>query len=117
MTAPCGIVCEECAIYKAASDREAAEALAQEWRDGGRKDAKADWFTCQGCHGPAELVWSGDCKIRQCCLVERRLDNCSDCGDFPCERIIEFENDGYDHHRAAVANLCRMAGASAVRRD
>ena len=86
-----------------------AEELAEKWRQDGNKEVTADWFKCRGCHGPDELVWSGDCKIRACCKKDKGLANCSLCGQFPCDLITAFENDQYPHHKVAVANLREMA--------
>jgi hypothetical protein len=112
MLAPCGIVCADCSIYKAAHDLAEAEKLAEQWRKGGNKEVTAKWFNCQGCKGDDTLVWSGDCKIRQCCLKERKLEHCAQCGDFPCEHIVAFENDKYKQHRAAVGKLREMRAAT-----
>jgi len=105
MTAACGMNCEECSIRKAATDREYAEKLAAQWRKSWKPEATANWFTCQGCHGPDELVWSGDCKMRRCCIKERGLVNCSYCDDFPCSLIEQFQNDGIARHAKAVQHL------------
>ena len=108
MIAPCGIICTDCSIYQAALDRQKAEELTRRWQEQGRKDARPEWFKCKGCHGDDELVWSEDCKIRECCKKDRKLENCSLCGQFPCDLILEFENDAYAHHKAAVARLRSM---------
>ena len=106
--AACGLDCGACPIRKAANDRGSAEELAEDWRKTGHPEAEADWFKCQGCHGPEGLVWGKDCKIRECCAKDRRLKNCGQCVDFPCELIIEYENDGHAHHRAAIKRLREM---------
>jgi hypothetical protein len=105
MTAPCGIDCTGCPIRRAAGDPDYAEKLAQEWRKEGHSDAVAGWFTCQGCHGDDSLVWGDDCRIRQCCIHQKKLDNCSFCNEFPCNLIRDFESDEHDHHTLAVANM------------
>ena len=105
MIAPCGMNCDECPIRRAANDKAFAEELAAQWRKSGRTETTAEWFTCQGCHGPEDLVWSGDCRIRSCCIKEKRLANCSLCDEFPCSLIDEFETDGYGHHAKAVQYL------------
>jgi len=63
---------------------------------------------CEGCHGPDDKVWCGQCKMRTCCIKEKKLSNCSECDDFPCEHNTEFENDKYQHHRKAIARLRKM---------
>ena len=110
MLAPCGLICTDCSIYKAATNKAAAEELAEQWRIAGHKNAASDWFKCRGCFGDDKLIWSDDCRIRKCCLKIKRLDNCSLCDEFPCEIIIKFENDPFPHHKEAVANLRKMRG-------
>ena len=113
MISPCGIDCGACPIFKAANDPLAAEQLAAEWRSAGNAEAEAGWFKCQGCYGDDALVWSGDCSMRDCCLKERKLENCSFCSDFPCRFLIDFETDGAANHKAAVANLRQIKASRA----
>lgn len=108
MIAACGINCDECPIRRAAADPGYAEELAEQWRRSHEPEASADWFTCQGCHGPKHLVWTGDCEIRACCVDDKGLANCSLCDEFPCPRIDRFAGDGYPHHAEAVRTLTRM---------
>lgn len=108
MISACGLTCTECPIYNAATDPEAAEELARQWQADGYENACADWFKCRGCHGPDDVVWGDDCKIRQCCIKEKKLENCSQCSTFPCGLITGFENDGMAHHKAAIACLREM---------
>ncbi len=110
--AACGMDCSVCPIRKAANDSEFAEKLAGRWRKSGHPDAKAEWFKCQGCHGPKDVLWTEDCKIRECCVEEKKLKNCSQCSDFPCDLINAFGNDGNDNHRAAFERLREMKGGS-----
>ena len=105
--APCGLDCGPCPIRCAAHDAGFAEKLAEDWRSW-NPDARADWFRCRGCKGDDSLAWGDDCKIRDCCLKQRQLSDCSRCDDFPCAKIIEFEEDEHLHHTEAVANLRRI---------
>ena len=106
--APCGIDYRDCGIRKAACDPLEGEREAERWRKRGHEDASAEWFKCQGCHGPTEFVWSSKCTIRPC-AKERGLSNCSQCSDFPCEQILAFEGDGSPHHCRAVGRLRELA--------
>ena len=106
--APCGIDCAACNTRRAANDAQFAEQLAAKWRQSGQPKATADWFKCQGCRGPSELVWSEGCAIRACCIGQRHLDNCGQCEGFPCDHITRFETDGYKHHAQAVKRLREM---------
>jgi len=113
MISACGMNCATCGIYKAAHDPAVAKKEAARWRKRGHKDAKAEWFKCKGCHGPKELVWSGKCDIRECCIEKKGLANCSLCGKFPCGKITKFENDGHKHHKQAIGNLRKMRQTAA----
>ena len=62
---------------------------------------------CQGCRGPLDKNWSGDCPFRPC-AQEKGHDYCFECADFPCEKLDAFACDGYEHHRLAAEHLKRM---------
>ncbi len=111
MISPCGMDCHTCPIFKAAHDPRFAEQLATGWRNAGHPEAEAGWFKCQGCYGDEALVWAEDCAMRNCCLKERQLANCSFCQDFPCQHLTDFESDGAAHHKAAVASLRQIKAA------
>jgi hypothetical protein len=64
---------------------------------------------CDGCHANTNRIWSPDCKILHCCVFNKKLANCSECQDFPCPYVIEFESDQYAHHTAAIATLRKLA--------
>mgnify|MGYP002642179480 CR=1 FL=1 len=106
--AACGIDCNSCGIRKAALDPAEAEREAARWRKRGHKDAKPEWFQCEGCHGSDAKCWSGNCQIRKCCIKEKKLPNCSECPGFPCKKIVDFENDKHAHHRKAIQKLRAM---------
>lgn len=79
--APCGLDCDAC-------------------------DSRGD--DCGGCNGETNELWSADCQIRACAKTEKGLSNCSECGEFACARLLEFEADEWDHHTAAVKRLRAM---------
>lgn len=66
---------------------------------------------CDGCHAETAHLWHSDCGIRVCCKFEKKLDNCSLCATFPCEKITAFGSDKWAHHRAAVKKLRDMRGS------
>lgn len=76
--APCGLDCDVC---------------------GSRGD------NCDGCHSESDHLWSQDCAIRVCCKFKKGHSNCAECGSFACKLILDFENDAYAHHTAAVQKL------------
>jgi hypothetical protein len=63
---------------------------------------------CDGCHAEGDHRWHADCKIRVCCKFEKGLANCAECGSFPCQSIVDFEDDRWAHHTAAVQRLRAM---------
>ena len=63
---------------------------------------------CDGCHAESDHVWAADCRIRVCCKFEKKLRNCSQCADFPCQLIVAFADDQWEHHTAAVGRLREM---------
>jgi hypothetical protein len=36
------------------------------------------------------------------------LTHCAQCCDFPCQRIIDFDNDGMCHHAEVLGNVQRQ---------
>ena len=106
MLAPCGILCAECSIYKAAQDPEEAIRLAEAWRANGFENAVPEWFKCQGCREDRSLCWEEDCKIASCC-EEKGLHDCSQCGEFPCEPYQEWAETP-EHHQMAYQRLKDM---------
>ena len=108
MIACCGIDCSACDIRLAPTNPDIAEKMVKIFVDMGYKDAKPDWFQCDGCHGDREKHWSSNCKILACCFDEKHLQNCSQCDEFMCDIITEFANDGHKHHREGVERLKSM---------
>ena len=64
--------------------------------------------SCDGCHADNGRVWSSRCGIRICCKSDKGLGNCSQCAEFPCQTILAFEQDKWDHHTQAVGRLRRL---------
>ena len=60
---------------------------------------------CDGCHADSDHLWHADCGIRVCCKFEKKLTNCSLCETFPCQTVLDFEKDKWDHHTAGVKRL------------
>lgn len=64
-------------------------------------------FTCKGCRGDIEFIHPGCdiCDIKQC-AENKGLIHCGLCKMFPCEMLLEFQNDErYIHHLDIIANL------------
>ncbi len=62
---------------------------------------------CQGCKSPVNSVFGRDCEIKDC-AGQRALTCCSDCDQYPCQRLVAFRNDAHAHHSAVLSNLDRI---------
>lgn len=57
---------------------------------------------------------SGCRQFKQCghgfkeCADQHKVAHCGLCGEFPCSRIKDFNNDGAPHHAEAITNLKRL---------
>jgi hypothetical protein len=56
---------------------------------------------CPGCRLEHKC---GECEIRDC-AVEKKIDYCFQCIDYPCQLINEFSNDGKPHHKEIIKNF------------
>jgi len=116
----CGLDCGGCELRRLPFDKRAAEtAIAWFRRQGwlneheGVAEAVERSMYCTGCRGDRAIHWSADCWILACCVDKKGLKHCSQCSEFPCERLIEWskQNDGYGK---ALARLRRMRAAAGV---
>jgi hypothetical protein len=113
--AACGIDCNECGQYKVTlyQDREAAENLVPWFRQigwigkcQGTKAVLKRAPLCRGCWSDVGFCMNG-CGIRRCC-IEKKINNCAECVDFPCEKCITFMTDGLEHHKKAMKYLLAL---------
>ena len=125
--AACGLDCELCSIRRIPFDDEAAQRCIRWYREMGwlREDegmqAVLDrGMYCRGCKGERSIHWSVDegkvdCFILDCCVDGKGLEFCSQCNEFPCNRLREWSarNDGY----AAAFTRLEMMNAQAMRKD
>ena len=99
LIAYCGLYCGACS-FKLAYDENDKEHI-------NHMPVKYEKFRniplefCPGCKLENKC---GDCAIRNC-AVSKNLNNCSQCNEFPCEKIKIFNNDGIPHHGEAIENL------------
>lgn len=112
--APCGIDCAACNLFRAPIDEQAAGALVGWFRkagwlkaDEGAQEIMRRGPYCNGCRGDRSVQWSGNCTIRQCCIDTRKLQHCSDCSEFPCDKLVAWGKSP-PHHAAALARLSAM---------
>jgi hypothetical protein len=109
MTSPCGRDCFNCPLYHAGKNPKLAGMLAA------RFGIPAEELPCEGCR-PSEgkcrllksLGLSFPCSV-YLCSVEKKVEFCSACADFPCERLHPLA-DRADllPHNLKVFNLCMI---------
>jgi len=64
---------------------------------------------CDGCLGGGRV--SGHvpkCAIRECAAAKTKTRHCSECAEFPCSRITDFNDDGVLHHAIVLENLRQL---------
>lgn len=100
MRAPCGLDCSTCNIYQAGFDDDIARKTIAWFKENHQVDLTPDDFRCQGCRGDLARHWSPDCWIRACCFDEKGLEFCSQCREFPCDRLVEWSRSGSTYAEA-----------------
>jgi hypothetical protein len=68
--------------------------------------------SCHGCGcecgGCAAIEHHKTCNIYQCCVIQKKLNDCSECPDFPCTQLIQFcYSPVWQHHFPVIENLRR----------
>jgi len=107
LVAVCGLYCGACPMYLAtqSKDEEKQEALLKQFSAGPSK-LKMEDILCDGCIGNGRIAsFCRNCAMRLCPNDKQNVTRCSDCQDFPCSRITDFNNDGMPHHSEVLKNL------------
>ena len=114
LAANCGIYCGACSLYRARRDK-SPQFLEEFMKAIGDKlpvpDEKLnlDEIDCDGCLAGGRLTpFCQACKIRLCAKQKSDINRCTECKDFPCSLITDFNNDGIPHHAEAIENLIDM---------
>ena len=82
----CGLVCSSCSFRE-----------------------KNSCPTCRAAQG--KMFW-GMCKLAACC-IQRKLDHCGQCPEFPCETLKEYSLDAKSgQYDGRIENLRRERGES-----
>jgi len=108
MTAPCGLACFACAIYKDNITDElahhTAEMLGIEAKDVPCKGCRSE----RGCSFESALTGNEGCLTKKC-VESKGLHNCSECNEFPCENLMPVV-DMADKapHNTKLYNLSRI---------
>lgn len=113
--AVCGLDCGMCDIRLVPHDAEAAERVADWFRNMGWLEEEegpaeiiARGMCCRGCLGDRSLHWSPDCPMLLCCVDERHLTHCGECAEFDCQKLVDFASQSVSHSRA-VDHLRELA--------
>ena len=87
LLAPCGIYCGICPIYIAGKENHTGmkEILAS------NLNTSANEIRCDGCFSAEPFVNCADCTVRNC-IIERDIEGCFACNDFPCRTIEDMED-------------------------
>ncbi len=102
----CGLYCGACTLYRARNDglqdrlKEVYDVLSK------REPVKMEELYCDGCLAGERLSpYCRTCEIRACVASKQGVTRCSDCSDFPCAKIIAFNNDGMAHHAEVLEKI------------
>lgn len=91
--APCGDDCNICPRYLAIKDssEERLKEVAAMWQmvGWGNVEKAPEGITCSGCES-VEFCGLGFKE----CVRKKNIDNCGECPDYPCERVLKiFQNN------------------------
>jgi hypothetical protein len=104
LVAVCGLYCGACPMYLA-TQQNSDEKLNALMKQFGAAFKKED-LLCDGCLGGGRLFsYCRKCAMRDCTATKQSVKRCSDCSEFACSRITNFNNDGMQHHSEVLANV------------
>jgi len=90
MIAYCGLACNECEALLATKndDDEKRSEVAALWSKMFNAEIKAGDINCDGCktEGGNLFMHCKVCEIRNCGM-EKGMENCGHCGDYPCDKL------------------------------
>ncbi len=91
--AMCGLDCAACPAFIAykTNDQALREKTAAEWSKQFHSELKPADINCVGCLQTkgVQFAHCAQCEIRACGLA-RKVKNCAQCSEYPCERISNF---------------------------
>lgn len=85
LAAPCGLYCGVCGVYIAHRDNNMKfkERLSTFY------GVSVDEIKCKGCLSDELSTFCQTCQIRSC-VMEKGIEGCYQCSDFPCQFIEDF---------------------------
>lgn len=98
----CGYRCDLCLAYRPNVEANPAnrKALSDGWHKYFGFRLPEDAICCDGCMAENPRLIDDGCPVRPC-VIEKGLDNCSQCADYGCEKLQERLVD-YEEVRARV---------------
>ena len=106
----CGLDCSDCAVYVATKTGDDALRQAYAAHESARWKIQIEPSRLN-CHGCKDLQpksgFCATCEVRQCAM-ERKLENCASCNDFPCAKL--------DRVHAAMVNVGKAVNGVAKAR-
>ena len=86
----CGYRCDLCLVYKpnVQIHPENCQLQSDGWFKYFGFRIPPDEIVCDGCMNPNAQLIDQSCPIRPC-AVQRTLDNCGQCADYPCSKFLE----------------------------
>lgn len=109
LIAICGLNCGDCDIYQAGNEPELARRISDWYKRERKRDVPLAAIRCFGCIGDRTQHWSKDCEILKCAMEQRGLLSCSECSEFPCDRLTKWASRN-EKYREGLARLSVMAG-------
>jgi hypothetical protein len=87
LAAVCGLYCEACTLYIATREDPARLKLLAK-----RFQLPEEEMKCNGCRAAKRGPYCQTCKMFAC-AVEKGIDFCVDCEDFPCHDLKQFQSE------------------------
>ncbi len=86
----CGYRCDLCLAYKPNVEKNPAnqQKLSDGWFKYFGFRLPAEEICCDGCMSDNPKLIDQSCPVRPC-VIEKGLDNCAQCGQYICEKLIE----------------------------
>lgn len=103
MTAPCGLDCFNCPMYKAYHNEDVRKKIASLMQV---PEERAFCKSCRGEDGQIGFLnMQEPCQVYQC-TSKKSLHNCSECQDFPCDHLHPYADRAMEvPHNTKVFNL------------
>lgn len=96
----CGLYCGGCGIVHSI-ERGTLEEMAAKW------ESTPEKMECYGCKSEHIAGFSQNCRIRKC-AIDKGFEFCSECGEYPCETLMDFLELQSCHPKIHLNNLHRL---------